>query len=150
MLLPTQQAVKNLVSARLAADVLGTPTVIIARTDANAADLITSDVDPYDAPFLTGERTVEGFYRTKSGLDQAIARGLAYAPYADLIWCETSEPNLEEAQRFADAIHEKYPNKLLAYNCSPSFNWKKKLSDEEIANFQKNSEKWATNSNSSH
>lgn len=137
MLLPTQQAVKNLVSARLAADVLGTPTVIIARTDANAADLITSDVDPYDAPFLTGERTVEGFYRTKSGLDQAIARGLAYAPYADLIWCETSEPNLEEAQRFADAIHEKYPNKLLAYNCSPSFNWKKKLSDEEIANFQK-------------
>ncbi|MBU6080402.1 isocitrate lyase [Allobacillus halotolerans] len=137
VLLPTQQAVKNLVSARLAADVLGTPTVIIARTDANAADLITSDVDPYDAPFLTGERTVEGFYRTKSGLDQAIARGLAYAPYADLIWCETSEPNLEEAQRFADAIHEKYPNKLLAYNCSPSFNWKKKLSDEEIANFQK-------------
>ncbi|MFB9973143.1 isocitrate lyase [Allobacillus sp. SKP2-8] len=137
VLLPTQQAVKNLVSARLAADVLDTPTVIIARTDANAADLITSDVDPYDAPFLTGERTVEGFYRTKSGLDQAIARGLAYAPYADLIWCETSEPNLEEAQRFADAIHEKYPNKLLAYNCSPSFNWKKKLSDEEIANFQK-------------
>lgn len=137
VLLPTQQAVKNLVSARLAADVLGTPTVIIARTDANAADLITSDVDPYNAPFLTGERTVEGFYRTKSGLDQAIARGLAYAPYADLIWCETSEPNLEEAQRFADAIHEKYPNKLLAYNCSPSFNWKKKLSDEEIANFQK-------------
>ena len=137
VLLPTQQAVKNLVSARLAADVLGTPTVIIARTDANAADLITSDVDPYDAPFLTGERTVEGFYRTKSGLDQAIARGLAYAPYADLIWCETSEPDLEEAQRFADAIHEKYPNKLLAYNCSPSFNWKKKLSDEEIANFQK-------------
>ena len=137
VLLPTQQAVKNLVSARLAADVLGTPTVIIARTDANAADLITSDVDPYDAPFLTGERTVEGLYRTKSGLDQAIARGLAYAPYADLIWCETSEPNLEEAQRFADAIHEKYPNKLLAYNCSPSFNWKKKLSDEEIANFQK-------------
>nr|WP_289036892.1 isocitrate lyase [uncultured Allobacillus sp.] len=137
VLLPTQQAVKNLVSARLAADVLGTPTIIIARTDANAADLITSDVDPYDAPFLTGERTVEGFYRTKSGLDQAIARGLAYAPYADLIWCETSEPNLEEAQRFADAIHEKYPNKLLAYNCSPSFNWKKKLSDEEIANFQK-------------
>ncbi|MFC0013698.1 MULTISPECIES: isocitrate lyase [Allobacillus] len=137
VLLPTQQAVKNLVSARLAADVLGTPTIIIARTDANAADLITSDVDPYDAEFLTGERTVEGFYRTKSGLDQAIARGLAYAPYADLIWCETSEPNLEEAQRFADAIHEKYPNKLLAYNCSPSFNWKKKLSDEEIANFQK-------------
>lgn len=150
VLLPTQQAVKNLVSARLAADVLGTPTVIIARTDANAADLITSDVDPYDAPFLTGERTVEGFYRTKSGLDQAIARGLAYAPYADLIWCETSEPNLEEAQRFADAIHEKYPNKLLAYNCSPSFNWRKNYRMKRLRISKKNSEKWATNSNSSH
>ncbi len=137
VLLPTQNAVRNLVSARLAADVMGTPTVIIARTDANAADLITSDVDPYDEPFLTGERTVEGFYRTKPGIDQAISRGLAYAPYADLLWCETAEPDLEEAKRFADAIHEKYPNKLLAYNCSPSFNWKKKLNDEEIANFQK-------------
>ncbi len=137
VLLPTQQAVRNLISARLAADVMGVPTIIIARTDANAADLITSDVDPSDAEFLTGERTVEGFYRTKAGLDQAIARGLAYAPYADLIWCETSEPNLEEAKRFADAIHEKYPNQMLAYNCSPSFNWKKKLSDEEIAAFQK-------------
>jgi isocitrate lyase len=137
VLLPTQQAVKNLTAARFAADVMGTPTVIIARTDANAADMITSDVDPYDADFITGERTAEGFFRTRSGIDQAIARGLAYAPYADLIWCETSEPNLEEAQKFADAIHEKYPNKLLAYNCSPSFNWKSKLSDAEIASFQK-------------
>lgn len=137
VLLPTQTAVRNLIAARFAADVMGTPTIIIARTDANAADLITSDVDPYDAPFITGERTPEGFYRTKAGIDQAIARGLAYAPYADLIWCETAEPNLEEAKQFADAIHERYPDKMLAYNCSPSFNWKLKLSDEEIANFQK-------------
>ncbi|MFD1849446.1 isocitrate lyase [Oceanobacillus bengalensis] len=137
VLLPTQNAIRNLIAARFAADVMGTPTIIIARTDANAADLITSDVDPYDAPFISGERTVEGFYRTKSGIDQAIARGLAYAPYADLIWCETSEPDMEEAKRFANAIHEKYPNKLLAYNCSPSFNWKQKLKDEEIASFQK-------------
>lgn len=137
VLLPTQTAVKNLIAARFAADVMGTPTVIIARTDANAADMITSDVDPYDAPFIQGERTSEGFYRTKAGIDQAIARGLAYAPYADMIWCETSEPNMEEARHFANAIHERYPNKLLAYNCSPSFNWKHKLSDEEIANFQK-------------
>lgn len=137
VLLPTQNAVRNLVAARFAADVMGTPTVIMARTDANAADMITSDVDEYDHEFITGERTTEGFYKTRSGLDQAISRGLAYAPYADLIWCETSEPNLEEAQRFAEAIHEKFPNKLLAYNCSPSFNWKKKLSDEEIASFQK-------------
>ncbi|MFD1446158.1 isocitrate lyase [Oceanobacillus profundus] len=137
VLLPTQTAVKNLIAARFAADVMGTPTVIIARTDANAADMITSDVDPYDAPFIQGERTSEGFYRTKAGIDQAIARGLAYAPYADMIWCETSEPNMEEARHFAHAIHERYPNKLLAYNCSPSFNWKHKLSDEEIANFQK-------------
>lgn len=136
VLLPTQTAVKNLISARLAADVMGVPTLVIARTDANAADLITSDVDPYDAPFIVGDRTPEGFYRTKAGLDQAIARGLAYAPYADLIWCETSEPNIEEARAFAEAIHEKFPGKLLAYNCSPSFNWKAKLSDEEIANFQ--------------
>lgn len=136
VLLPTQTAVRNLIAARLAADVMGVPTVLVARTDANAADLITSDVDPYDAPFITGERTAEGFYRTEAGLDQAIARGLAYAPYADLIWCETSEPNIEEARRFAEAIHEQYPGKLLAYNCSPSFNWKAKLSDEEIANFQ--------------
>jgi isocitrate lyase len=137
VLLPTQTAVRNLVSARLAADVMGTPTILIARTDADAADLITDNIDPVDAPFITGERTPEGFYRTKAGLDQAIARGLAYAPYADLIWCETSEPNLEEARKFAAAIHEKFPGKMLAYNCSPSFNWKAKLSDEEIANYQK-------------
>lgn len=137
VLIPTQTAIKNLVAARLAADVMGTPTIIMARTDANAADLITSDVDDYDKPFLTGERTVEGFYRTKAGLDQAIARGLAYAPYADLIWCETAEPDLEEARRFAEAIHEKYPDKLLAYNCSPSFNWKLHMSEEEMDEFQK-------------
>ena len=137
VLLPTQTAVRNLVSARLAADVMGVPTLIIARTDADAADLITSDIDPVDKPFITGERTPEGFFRTKAGLDQAIARGLAYAPYADLVWCETSEPNLEDAKRFAKAIHEKFPGKLLAYNCSPSFNWKKKLDDKTIANFQK-------------
>jgi len=136
VLLPTQTAVKNLIAARLAADVMGVPTVLVARTDANAADLITSDVDPYDAQFITGERTPEGFYRTTAGLDQAIARGLAYAPYADLVWCETAEPNLEEARRFAEAIHEKFPGKLLAYNCSPSFNWKAKLDDETIAKFQ--------------
>lgn len=136
VLLPTQQAVGNLVSARLSADVMGVPTVIIARTDANAANLITSDIDEYDHEFITGERTSEGFYRTREGLDQAIHRGLAYAPYADMIWCETSEPDLEEARRFAEAIHEKYPGKLLAYNCSPSFNWKKKLDDETIAKFQ--------------
>jgi len=136
VLLPTQQAVKNLISARLAADVMGVPTILIARTDANAAQLITSDIDPNDQPFLTGERSPEGFYYTREGLDQAISRGLAYAPYADLIWCETSEPNLEEAKRFAEAIHEKFPGKLLAYNCSPSFNWKKKLDDDTIARFQ--------------
>ncbi|CAM3996101.1 isocitrate lyase [Mesobacillus zeae] len=136
VLLPTQTAVRNLISARLAADVMGVPTLVIARTDANAADLITSDVDPTDAPFITGERTPEGFFRTTAGLDQAIARGLSYAPYADLIWCETSEPNIDEARRFAEAIHEKFPGKLLAYNCSPSFNWKKKLDDETIAKFQ--------------
>lgn len=137
VLLPTQTAVRNLIAARFAADVMGTSTLIIARTDANAADLITSDIDSNDAPFITGERTAEGFFKTNSGIDQAISRGLAYAPYADLIWCETSEPNIEEAQKFAEAIHEKYPNKLLAYNCSPSFNWKRKLSETEIANFQK-------------
>lgn len=136
VLLPTQTSVRNLIAARLAADVMGVPTILIARTDANAADLITSDVDPYDRDFITGERTSEGFFRTKAGLDQAISRGLAYAPYADLIWCETSEPNLEEAKRFAEAIHAKYPGKLLAYNCSPSFNWKKKLDNETIAAFQ--------------
>ncbi|MFD1779830.1 isocitrate lyase [Fredinandcohnia salidurans] len=137
VLLPTQTAVRNLISARLAADVMGVPTILIARTDADAADLITSDIDPVDQEFITGERTPEGFFRTKAGIDQAIARGLAYAPYADLIWCETSEPDLEQAQRFADAIHEKFPGKLLAYNCSPSFNWKKKLDEKTIENFQK-------------
>ena len=137
VLLPTQTAVRNLIAARLAADVMGVPTILIARTDADAADLITSDIDPVDHPFITGDRTPEGFYRTKAGIDQAIARGLSYAPYADLIWCETSEPNLEDAKKFADAIHEKFPGKMLAYNCSPSFNWKKKLDDETIANFQK-------------
>ena len=137
VLLPTQTAVRNLIAARLAADVMGVPTILIARTDADAADLITSDIDPTDHAFITGERTPEGFYRTKAGIDQAIARGLSYAPYADLIWCETSEPNLEDAKKFADAIHEKFPGKMLAYNCSPSFNWKKKLDDETIANFQK-------------
>lgn len=137
VLLPTQTAVRNLISARLAADVMGVPTIIVARTDADAADLITSDIDPVDQAFITGERTPEGFYRTKAGLDQAIARGLAYAPYADLVWCETSEPNLEDAKRFADAIHKEHPGKLLAYNCSPSFNWKQKLDEKIIASFQK-------------
>lgn len=137
VLLPTQTAVRNLISARLAADVMGVPTIIVARTDADAADLITSDIDPADKAFITGERTPEGFYRTNAGLDQAIARGLAYAPYADLVWCETSEPNLEDAKRFADAIHKEHPGKLLAYNCSPSFNWKQKLDEKTIASFQK-------------
>lgn len=137
VLLPTQQAVKNLIAARFAADVMGTETLVIARTDANGARLLTSDADSYDHPFMTGQRSPEGFYYVKEGLDQAIARGLAYAPYADMIWCETSEPNLEEARRFADAIHAKYPDKMLAYNCSPSFNWKRKLDEETIANFQK-------------
>ncbi len=136
VLLPTQNAVKNLVSARLAADVLDVPTLIIARTDADAADLITSDIDERDHQFITGERTPEGFYRTNAGIDQAIARGLAYAPYADLIWCETSHPNLEEAQQFADAIHAQFPGKMLAYNCSPSFNWAAKLDEETIAKYQ--------------
>ncbi|AOM00547.1 isocitrate lyase [Cobetia marina] len=136
VLVPTQEAVQKLVAARLAADVAGVPTLVIARTDANAADLITSDVDDYDKPFLTGERSDEGFYRVNAGLDQAIARGLAYAPYADLIWCETAKPDLEEARRFAEAIKKEYPDQLLAYNCSPSFNWKKNLDDATIAKFQ--------------
>jgi isocitrate lyase len=136
VLIPTSQAVRNLVSARLAADVMGVPTVIIARTDADAANLITSDVDPVDHEFLTGERTMEGFYGVNAGIEQAISRGLSYAPYADVVWCETSEPNLEQARVFAEAIHAKFPGKLLAYNCSPSFNWKKKLSEEEISTFQ--------------
>ena len=136
VLVSTTEAVQKLVAARLAADVLGVPTVLVARTDANAATLITSDVDEYDREFTTGERTVEGFFGVRAGIEQAISRGLAYAPYADLIWCETSEPNIEEARKFADAIHEKFPDKMLAYNCSPSFNWKKKLDDETIAKFQ--------------
>lgn len=136
VLVPTSQFIKTLTAARLAADVLDVPTLVIARTDANAAQLLTSDVDPYDHQFITGKRSDEGFYYVKNGLDQAISRGLAYAPYADMVWCETSKPDLEEARIFAEAIHEKYPDKLLAYNCSPSFNWKKNLSDTEIAIFQ--------------
>lgn len=136
VLIPTQMAVRNLIAARLASDVLGVPTVLVARTDANAADMVMSDVDPHDHKFMTGERTGEGFYRTRAGLDQAIARGVAYAPYADLIWCETVEPNLEEAKAFAEAIHEQFPGKWLAYNCSPSFNWKAKLDEETIEQFQ--------------
>jgi isocitrate lyase len=133
---PTQEAVQKLVAARFAADVAGVPTLVIARTDANAADLLTSDVDPYDAEFIEGERSSEGFYRVRAGIDQAISRGLAYAEYADLIWCETATPCLEEARKFAEAIHAKYPDQLLAYNCSPSFNWRKNLDDETIAKFQ--------------
>ncbi|TAL82337.1 MAG: isocitrate lyase [Rhodanobacter sp.] len=136
VLVPTREAVDKLNAARLAADVAGVPTLLVARTDADAADLLTSDVDANDQAFITGERTVEGFYRVKPGLDQAISRGLAYAPYADLIWCETSKPNLDDARRFADAIHAQFPGKLLAYNCSPSFNWKKNLDDATIAKFQ--------------
>ncbi|PPU77057.1 isocitrate lyase [Xanthomonas cucurbitae] len=136
VLVPTREAIEKLNAARLAADVLGVPTVLIARTDAEAADLITSDVDANDRPFTTGERTVEGFFKTRNGLDQAISRGLAYAPYADLIWCETGKPDLEFARAFAQAIHAKFPGKLLAYNCSPSFNWKKNLDDATIARFQ--------------
>ncbi len=136
VLVPTHEAVQKLIAARLAADLCGVPSLILARTDANSAHLLTSDIDPYDHQFLTGERTSEGFFGIRGGLESAIARGLAYAPYADLIWCETSEPNMEEAKRFADAIHAKFPGKMLAYNCSPSFNWKKKLSDADIARFQ--------------
>lgn len=136
VLIPTQQAVRHLVAARFAADVLDVPTIIVARTDANAAQLLTSDVDPRDKQFCSGERTTEGFYRMKGGIDAAIARGLAYAPYADLIWCETSEPNIEEARMFAESIHAQFPGKLLAYNCSPSFNWKKKLDERSIAQFR--------------
>lgn len=137
VLVPTREAVAKLVAARLAADVMGTPTVLLARTDAEAADLVTTDVDETDKPFLTGERTVEGFYRTRKGFDQAVSRGLAYAEYADLIWCETGTPDLKFARDFADAIHARFPGKLLAYNCSPSFNWKKNLDDATIAKFQK-------------
>ncbi len=137
VLVPTQEFIQKLVAARLAADVLGVPTILVARTDANSARLVTSDVDERDRPFLTGERTVEGFHGISGGLEMAIARGLAYAPYADLLWCETSEPNLAEARRFAESIHEKFPGKRLAYNCSPSFNWKSKLDSATIARFQR-------------
>jgi isocitrate lyase len=136
VLVPTQEAVQKLIAARLAADVSGVPTLLVARTDAEAADLLTSDIDANDKPFVTGERTVEGFYKTTPGLQQAISRGLAYAPYADLVWCETGKPDLQFARKFAEAIHAKYPGKLLAYNCSPSFNWKKNLDDATIARFQ--------------
>jgi isocitrate lyase len=136
VLVPTSEAVQKLVAARLAADVMGVPTLVMARTDADSAHLLTSDIDPRDRAFCTGERTSEGFFRIRGGLESAIARGLAYAPYADLLWCETSHPDLEEARQFADAIHAKYPEKMLAYNCSPSFNWRKKLDEQTIARFQ--------------
>jgi isocitrate lyase len=136
VLSPTGEFIQKLTAARLAADVMGAPTILIARTDANSATLLTSDIDERDRDFLTGERTVEGFYRVTGGLDQAIARGLAYAPHADMVWCETSEPDLGEAREFAEAIHAEFPGKFLAYNCSPSFNWKKKLDAEAIARFQ--------------
>jgi isocitrate lyase len=136
VLLPTAHAVRNLIAARLAMDVMDAPTVLIARTDAEGADMVTNDVDPDDHDFITGERTEEGFYRTTAGIEQAIARGLAYAPYADLVWCETSEPDLEQAKAFATALHERFPDKMLAYNLSPSFNWGEKLSEDDIATFQ--------------
>jgi isocitrate lyase len=137
VLVPSREAVEKLVAARLAADVMGVPAILVARTDAEAADLLTSDVDENDRPFCTGERTVEGFYRTKPGLAQAVSRGLAYAPYADLVWCETGKPDLGYARAFAEAIHKQFPGKMLAYNCSPSFNWKKNLDDSTIARFQR-------------
>jgi len=137
VLVPTREANAKLTAARLAADVMGTPTLVIARTDAEAADLVTSDVDDNDKSFLTGERTIEGFFRTRPGLEQAISRGLAYSEYADMVWCETGKPDLAYAKAFAEAIHKKFPGKLLAYNCSPSFNWKKNLDDATIAKFQR-------------
>jgi isocitrate lyase len=137
VLVPTREACEKLAAARLAADVSGVPTLVIARTDAEAADLLTSDVDPIDKEFCTGERTVEGFYKTRPGFDQAVARALAYCEYADLVWCETGKPDLAFAKAFAEAVHAKFPNKMLAYNCSPSFNWKKNLDDATIAKFQK-------------
>ncbi len=136
VLVPTQEAIQKLVAARLAADVMNVPTVLVARTDADSAQLITSDVDPRDHAFLTGERTAEGFFRIRGGLECAIARAVAYAPYADVIWCETSHPDIEEARQFADGVHRVHPGKLLAYNCSPSFNWKRNLDDATIARFQ--------------
>ena len=137
VLVPTIEAVQKLIAARLAADVCDVPTILMARTDANAADMVTSDIDAWDKPFLTGDRTPEGFYKTRNGLDQAVSRGLAYAPYADLIWCETAVPDLDEAKTFADTIHREYPDQMLAYNCSPSFNWRANLDDATIAKFQK-------------
>ncbi|MDQ6801253.1 MAG: isocitrate lyase [Acidobacteriota bacterium] len=137
VLTPTSAFIRTLTAARLAADVMGVPTLVVARTDANSATLLTSDIDERDHPFLTGQRTPEGFFAIKGGLDMAIARAIAYAPYADLIWCETSEPNLDEARRFAEEVHHAYPGKMLAYNCSPSFNWAKKLDAETIASFQR-------------
>jgi isocitrate lyase len=137
VLVPTNQFVRTLVAARLAADVMDVPTILIARTDADSAKLLTSDVDPRDRAFCTGERTAEGFHRITCGLDMAIARGLAFAPYADLLWCETSTPDLGEARRFAEGVHAKFPGKMLAYNCSPSFNWRKHLDDATIARFQR-------------
>ncbi|MCL1669491.1 isocitrate lyase [Elizabethkingia ursingii] len=136
VLVPTQEAINKLIAARLAADVCGVSSIIIARTDADAADLLTSDIDDRDKPFVTGERTSEGFFKVNAGVPQAIARGLAYAPYADLLWMETSHPDLEEARQFAEAIHAEYPGKLLAYNCSPSFNWASKLSQQEMETFR--------------
>ena len=136
VLVPTQEAVNKLIAARLAADVCGVPTILIARTDADAANLLTSDIDPNDQPFVTGERSTEGFFHVRNGIDQCISRGLAYAPYADLIWMETGHPDLEQAKAFADAIHEKYPGKMLAYNCSPSFNWAANLSREQMLSFR--------------
>jgi isocitrate lyase len=137
VLVPTQQFIRTLASARLAADVMGVDTLVVARTDAQSATLITSDIDERDHPFITGERTAEGFYRIRNGLEMAIDRAISYAPYADVLWCETSTPDIEEAREFAEGVHAKYPGKLLAYNCSPSFNWAKKLSADEIASFQK-------------
>ena len=137
VLIPSRQAINNLIAARFAADICDVPIILIARTDANAAALLTSDIDPRDRPFLTGERTSEGFFRVRSGINQAITRAISYAPYADLLWCETSEPNLDEASQFAAAVHERYPGKLLAYNCSPSFNWRKKLDEATIESFQR-------------
>jgi len=142
VLVPTSQFVRTLTAARLAADVLGVPTLLVARTDALSATLLTSDVDELDGAFVTGERTDEGFYRVRSGLESAIARGLAYAPYADLVWFETSTPDLGEAESFAAALHERHPGKLLAYNCSPSFNWRRHLSEAEIASFQRQLAEW--------
>jgi isocitrate lyase len=137
VLVPTQEAVQKLIAARLAADVMGVPTVLLARTDAEAADIVTSDVDENDKPFITGERTSEGFYKTRKGFDQALSRGLAYAEYADMVWCETGTPDLAFARKFAEGIQKKYPGKMLAYNCSPSFNWKRNLDDATIAKFQR-------------